>query len=64
MQSTIDIDDSLVREAMDLAQVNDPEELIRIALTELIERRHREDLFGLVGKVRFRDDFDHKAISG
>jgi len=61
VQSTIDIDDSLVREAMALAQIRDPQELIRLALMELIERRHQEGLFGLVGKVRFRNDFDHKA---
>lgn len=61
MQSTIDIDDSLMRKAMDLAQIDDPEELIKLALTELVERRHQAGLFGLVGKVRFRDDFDHKA---
>lgn len=60
MELTIEFDDSLIQEAMQLAQISDPEELIKLALADFVQPHHRASLLGLVGRVRFRDDFDHK----
>lgn len=61
MLSTLNIDDSLMQKAMELAEVDNPETVVQLALTELIERRQRSNLFDLAGKIQFCEDFDHKA---
>ena len=33
-----------------------------MALKELVRRHRKHDLTELAGKIRLRDDFDHKAL--
>jgi Arc/MetJ family transcription regulator len=58
MRTNIDLDESLVQEALALTQVKTKKELIHLALQELIRTRKKKNLLDLAGKVQLRDDFD------
>ena len=62
MRTNIVLDDELVREAFSLTGVRTKRELVRLALEELIRRHRKRDLTELAGRIRLRDDFDHKAL--
>jgi Arc/MetJ family transcription regulator len=49
MKTLVDIDDDLLREAMDLCQAPTKKETIRQALEEFIKSRHRHALKAMVG---------------
>jgi Arc/MetJ family transcription regulator len=61
MRTNVVLDDELVREAFAVTGLRTKRELIREALKELIRARRKRDLADLAGRIRFRDDFDHKA---
>ena len=50
MRSTIDIDDSLLREAMKLTKAKTKRELINMSLQETIKRKRRQRLANRLGK--------------
>lgn len=62
MRTNIVLDDDLVREAFALTGARTKRELVHRALEALIREHRRRDLGELAGKVRLRDDFDHKAL--
>jgi Arc/MetJ family transcription regulator len=62
MRTNVVLDDDLVEQAMELTRARTKREVIHIALQELIRSRRKKDLTELAGKIRFRDDFDHKAL--
>jgi Arc/MetJ family transcription regulator len=62
MRTNVVLDDELVREAFELTGLRTKRELIHEALEELVRARRRRNLADLAGKVRLRDDFDHKAL--
>ena len=62
MRTSIVLDDDLVEEALSLTGARSKRELVHMALTELVRGRRKRDLTELAGRVRFRDDFDHKAV--
>jgi Arc/MetJ family transcription regulator len=62
MRTNVVIDDELVKEAFALTGVRTKRELVHLALQELVRQRRKRDLTELAGKVRLRDDFDHKAL--
>ncbi len=62
MRTNVVLDDKLVEEAFSVTGVRTKRELIDLALRELIRQRRKRDLTELAGKVRLRDDFDHKAL--
>ncbi len=62
MRTNIVLDDELVEEAFALTGVGTRRELVRLALEELIRRHRKRDLAELAGRVRLRDEFDHKAM--
>ena len=62
MRTNIVLDDELVEEAFALTGVRTKRELVRLALEELIRRRRKRDLKELAGRIRLRDDFDHKEL--
>lgn len=62
MRTNIVLDDELVEEAFALTGVRTKRMLIRLALQELIRRHRKRDLGELAGRIRFNDDFDHKAL--
>ena len=62
MRTNIVLDDNLVQEAFALTGVRTKRELVHMALKELVRRRRKRDLTELAGKIRLREDFDHKAM--
>lgn len=62
MRTNVVLDDKLVEEAFSVTGVRTKRELIDLALRELVRQRRKRDLTELAGKVRLRDDFDHKAL--
>jgi len=62
MRTNIVLDENLVQEAFRLTDARTKKELIHLALEELIRVRRKRNLAELAGRVRLRDDFDHKAM--
>ena len=62
MRTNIVLDDNLVEEAFRLTDARTKRELIQLALKELIRVRRKLNLADLAGRIRLRDDFDHKAM--
>ena len=62
MQITLNLDETLVNEALQLTNVATQEELIKLALQELVQSRRRKNLLDLAGQIQFATDFDYKAL--
>jgi len=62
MRTNIVLDDNLMQEAFRLTGARTKRELIQMALEELIRVRRKLNLGDLAGRIRLRDDFDHKAM--
>jgi Arc/MetJ family transcription regulator len=62
MQITLNLDESLLSEALQLTNLSTQEELVNLALQELIQSRRKKNLFDLAGKIQFTEDFDHKDL--
>ncbi|NEQ69489.1 MAG: type II toxin-antitoxin system VapB family antitoxin [Symploca sp. SIO2D2] len=62
MQIILDIDESLLREALQLTDLNTQEELVNLALQEFVLSRRKKNLLDLAGKIQLSSDFDHKAL--
>ncbi|MDJ0763156.1 MAG: type II toxin-antitoxin system VapB family antitoxin [Myxococcota bacterium] len=62
MRTNVVLDDALVEEAFSVTGVRTKRALLHMALEELIRIRKKKNLAELAGKIRFVDDFDHKAL--
>jgi len=62
MQITLNLDESLLNEALLLTNLTAQEELIKLALQELVRSRRKKNLLELAGQIEFAPDFDHKAL--
>lgn len=62
MKITLNLDETLVNEALQLTNVATQEELITLALQELVRSRRRKNLLDLAGQIEFATDFDYKAL--
>ncbi len=62
MRTTIDVDEQLVKRAMELTGAQTSSEVIHFALLELVSSRKTKNLLDLAGRVRFRKRFDQKAM--
>jgi Arc/MetJ family transcription regulator len=62
MQITLDLNESLLREALELANLTTQEELVNLALQEFVNSRRKKNLLDLAGQIQFVSDFDHKAL--
>ncbi len=62
MRTNIELDESLVEEALRLAGVRTKKELVHLALRELVARRRRRDVRELRGNVGIREDYDYKRL--
>ncbi|MBD2325823.1 type II toxin-antitoxin system VapB family antitoxin [Alkalinema sp. FACHB-956] len=61
MQVTLNLDEALMNEALQLTQLM-TEELLNLALKELVKSRRKKNLLDLAGQIQFCSDFDHKAL--
>lgn len=62
MQVNLNIDESLLNEAFQLTKLTSQEDLVNLALQELVRSRRRKNLLDLAGQIQFAPDFDHKAL--
>jgi len=63
MDKSIELDDDLVRETQEATGEKTERQAVEHVLKRFIEaRRKHADLLELVGKVRFRDDYDPRTI--
>ncbi len=62
MQITLNLDETLLREALQLTNLATQEELIQFALQELVRSRRKKNLLDLAGQIQFVPDFDYKAL--
>ncbi|WP_096626173.1 type II toxin-antitoxin system VapB family antitoxin [Calothrix sp. NIES-3974] len=62
MKITVNLDDSLLNEALQLTNLTTQEELVNLALKELVRSRRKKNLLDLAGQIQFTEDFDHKML--
>ena len=62
MKANVALNDELVEEAFALTGARTKKEFLHLALQELVRVRRKQDLTDLAGRIRLRDDFDHKAM--
>lgn len=62
MWTNIVIDDKLIEEAMKITGIKTKEEIVNIALKELIENHKRKNLMDLKGKIQFDENYDYKKM--
>ena len=60
MRTNIDLDDTLVDEAMKVSGAKTKKEVVDLALRALIKARTKKDLLDLVGHIDIDPEFDHK----
>ncbi|MFM7478541.1 MAG: type II toxin-antitoxin system VapB family antitoxin [Microcystis aeruginosa] len=64
MQITLNLDESLLKEAFQLTNLTTQEELMNLALQEFVKSRRKKNLLDLAGQIQFAPDFDYKALRG
>ncbi len=62
MQITLNLDEALLNEAFRLTNLSTQEELMSLALQELVRSRRKKNLLDLAGQIQFAPGFDHKAL--
>lgn len=62
MQITLDLDEDLLNEAFQVTQLTTREELLNLALAELVRSRRKRSLLDLAGQIQFASDFNHKDL--
>ncbi|WNZ25561.1 type II toxin-antitoxin system VapB family antitoxin [Leptolyngbya sp. NK1-12] len=62
MQVTLNLDEALINEALQLTKLTTQEELLNLALRELVRSRRKKNLLDLAGQIQFAPDFDYKAL--
>jgi Arc/MetJ family transcription regulator len=63
MRTNVVLNDELMEEAFKYSQtVSTKKELIEVALREYVNNRKRKNLKELKGKIKFREDYDYKAM--
>jgi Arc/MetJ family transcription regulator len=63
MRTNIVLDDELVDEAFKYSQtISTKKELVETALKEYVDNRKRKNIKDLKGKIKFREDYDYRAM--
>jgi Arc/MetJ family transcription regulator len=62
MQITLNLDEALLNEAFQLTNLTNQEDLVNLALQELVRSRRKKNLLDLAGQIQFASDFDYKAL--
>jgi len=62
MRTNIVLDDELMQEAFRYSTSRTKKELIHEALRTFVEIKKKRDLRDLKGKIRFKKDYDYKAL--
>ncbi len=62
MRTNLALDDELVKKAFHFTQVNTHQELIHLALQELVQNHQRKNLFELAGQIDFQENYDYQSL--
>ncbi len=62
MQITLNLNQTLISEALQLTNLTTQDELINLALQELVQSRRKKNLLDLAGQIQLIPDFDHKTL--
>jgi Arc/MetJ family transcription regulator len=62
MQVTLNLNEALLNEAFQLTNLANQEELVNLALQELVRSHRKKNLLDLAGQIQFTEDFDHKDL--
>jgi Arc/MetJ family transcription regulator len=62
MTTQVVLDDQMIEEGLRMTGLRTQQELLALALAELIRSRSKKNLLDLAGEIRFREGFDHKAL--
>ena len=58
MRTNINIDDDLLRKAMEMSETKTKKAIVELALQEYINMKRRQDLISLFGKVHWDGDLE------
>ncbi len=61
MHTNIDIDQNLIKEALDLGSAKTKKAIVNEALAEYVRVRKQRKVLALFGKIDFDPDYDYKA---
>ena len=61
MQTNIEIDEDMMKQAFSVSDFKTQKEIVAQALKEFVSNRVRKDLTDLRGKIKFADGYDYKA---
>lgn len=62
MQIILNLDESLLNEACQRTNFASQEDLVNLALQELVRSHRKKNRLDLVGQIQFTEDFDHKYL--
>ncbi|HIK11847.1 MAG TPA: type II toxin-antitoxin system VapB family antitoxin [Oscillatoriaceae cyanobacterium M33_DOE_052] len=62
MKTSIELNEELVKEALQLTNFQTEQELINFALEELVRARKKHNLLDLSGEIELLPDYDYKAL--
>ncbi len=62
MRTNIDLDEELVREALQVSGAKTKKELVNLALREFLENRRRLSLLDLEGRIEFAEGYNYKDM--
>jgi len=62
VRTNIDIDEDLMRQALEFGRLPTKKATVEAALRVFIAMNAQEDIRQLLGKVEFWDDYDYKAM--
>ena len=62
MQITLDLDEALFTEALQLTNLTTQEDIIRLAVLELVRSRKKKNLLDLAGQIQFSPNFHNKSM--
>ena len=61
MHTNIDIDENLIREALELGGLKTKRAIVNQALAEYVRARKQQDILELFGQIDYDPDYDYKA---
>jgi Arc/MetJ family transcription regulator len=64
MATNLAIDDDLLKAALVIGGLKTKKATVNMALDEFIQRRKRQEVIGLFGKIEFDKNYDYKKSRG